>query len=212
MLSMSTHVLIVDSHEAVCTGVQHYLKTHITDIVVGQLSSCQDIYAYLDRHAVDIIILDVKFASNLYVLSGVEWMKRARKKGIMIPMIIYSGYDFPQYRIAAYKAGANAFCSKKEPLSHLVQILEIVKRGIVIKEQLTTEGNELTKQEIDILNLLAKGKKNREIAQMKHISTRTVEYHITSLFTKLNVENRIQAVLKGLIRGYVFEEDLVSIK
>jgi DNA-binding NarL/FixJ family response regulator len=200
-------VLLVDDHKAICSGITSFLNQKKEFEVLGELNSGQELYSYIVEQKPDVIVLDIKLNNDEVQENGLTLTKELRSKKIRTPIVIYSGYDFPPYEKTAYNVGANAFLSKNESLSKLSEIIVLVHQGMTIKNNhLFEEEEALNEQEIQVLNWIAKGNTNKEIAKKMYASARTIEYHISSVYSKLNVDSRIRAVMKGMNYGYIVEE------
>ncbi|WP_025026222.1 response regulator transcription factor [Caldalkalibacillus mannanilyticus] len=79
----------------------------------------------------------------------------------------------------------------------------LVRTGLTIRDSKLLEDEPLTDYEILILNHIALGKTNKEIAKSLHVSSRTLEYYISNIYRKLGVDSRIQSVVKGIYYGYI---------
>jgi DNA-binding NarL/FixJ family response regulator len=174
---------------------------------MGELHSGKELYLFIVDHRPDVVVLDIKLNNDEGQENGFTLTRELRRKEIQTPIIIYSGYDYPPYEKTAYNVGANAFLSKNESLSKLSEIIVLVHQGMTIKNNQRFEEEEpLNEQEIQVLNWIAKGNTNKEIAKKMYASARTIEYHISSVYSKLNVDSRIRAVMKGINYGYIVEE------
>jgi DNA-binding NarL/FixJ family response regulator len=200
-------VLLVDDHKAICSGITSFLNQKKEFEVLGELNSGQELYSYIMEQKPDVIVLDIKLNNDDVQENGLTLTKELRSNKIRTPIVIYSGYDFPPYEKTAYNVGANAFLSKNESLSKLSEIIVLVHQGMTItNNHLFEEEEALNEQEIQVLNWIAKGNTNKEIAKKMYASARTIEYHISSVYSKLNVDSRIRAVMKGMNYGYIVEE------
>lgn len=200
-------VLLVDDHKAICSGITSFLNKKKEFEVMGELHSGKELYLFIVEHRPDVVVLDIKLNNDEGQENGFTLTRELRRKEIQTPIIIYSGYDYPPYEKTAYNVGANAFLSKNESLSKLSEIIVLVHQGMTIKNNQRFEEEEpLNEQEIQVLNWIAKGNTNKEIAKKMYASARTIEYHISSVYSKLNVDSRIRAVMKGINYGYIVEE------
>lgn len=200
-------VLLVDDHKAICSGISSFLNQKKEFEVIGELHSGRNLYTYIMKRRPDVVVLDIKLNSDEGQENGLTLTRELRSREIKTPIIIYSGYDYPPYEKAAYNVGANAFLSKNESLSKLCEVILLVHQGMTVKNNQLVEIEEpLTDQEIQVLNWIALGGTNKEIAREMYSSSRAVEYHISSIFSKLKVDSRIRAVMKGMNYGYIKEE------
>jgi DNA-binding NarL/FixJ family response regulator len=193
-------VLIVDDHAVVRHGLKVAIQTHGYEVtaVAGSINEAQAFMAQTNPGA---IIIDI----NLPDGSGYELVTWARKLSPSIAIIVLTLNDGADYVRAAKNAGANAFIVKNAPLTDLLAALDfavssptsfsskpIFKLGI---------DSGLTAREIDILQSINLGLSNTAISTHLFISVSTVKTHISSIFRKLEVDNRVQALSIARERG-----------
>ena len=193
-------VLIVDDHEVVRHGLKTAIQAHGYEVaaVAGSINEAQ---AFMAQTNPDAIIIDI----NLPDGSGFELVTWARKLSPIIAIIVLTLNDGADYVRAAKNAGANAFIVKSAPLSDLLAALDfalssptsfsskpIFKIGI---------DSGLTAREINILQSINLGLSNTAISTQLFISVSTVKTHVSSIFRKLEADNRVQAVSIARERG-----------
>ena len=193
-------VLIVDDHEVVRHGLKTAIQAHGYEVaaVAGSINEAQ---AFMAQTNPDAIIIDI----NLPDGSGFELVTWGRKLSPIIAIIVLTLNDGADYVRAAKNAGANAFIVKSAPLSDLLAALDfalssptsfsskpIFKIGI---------DSGLTPREINILQSINLGLSNTAISTQLFISVSTVKTHISSIFRKLEADNRVQAVSIARERG-----------
>jgi DNA-binding NarL/FixJ family response regulator len=193
-------VLIVDDHAVVRHGLKTAIQAHGYEVaaVAGSINEAQ---AFMAQTNPDAIIIDI----NLPDGSGFELVTWARKLSPIIAIIVLTLNDGADYVRAAKNAGANAFIVKSAPLSDLLAALDfalssptsfsskpIFKIGI---------DSGLTAREINILQSINLGLSNTAISTQLFISVSTVKTHISSIFRKLEADNRVQAVSIARERG-----------
>lgn len=193
-------VLIVDDHAVVRHGLKTAIQAHGYEVaaVAGSINEAQ---AFMAQTNPDAIIIDI----NLPDGSGFELVTWARKLSPIIAIIVLTLNDGADYVRAAKNAGANAFIVKSAPLSDLLAALDfalssptsfsskpIFKIGI---------DSGLTAREINILQSINLGLSNNAISTQLFISVSTVKTHISSIFRKLEADNRVQAVSIARERG-----------
>ena len=193
-------VLIVDDHAVVRHGLKTAIQAHGYEVaaVAGSINEAQ---AFMAQTNPDAIIIDI----NLPDGSGFELVTWARKLSPIIVIIVLTLNDGADYVRAAKNAGANAFIVKSAPLSDLLAALDfalssptsfsskpIFKIGI---------DSGLTAREINILQSINLGLSNTAISTQLFISVSTVKTHVSSIFRKLEADNRVQAVSIARERG-----------
>jgi DNA-binding NarL/FixJ family response regulator len=188
-------VLIVDDHAVVREG----LITAITQAdleVVGSAATVAEAIAQIARTSPDVVVVDL----NLPDGSGFEIIKWIRSISKEIGIVILTLNSGPEFVVAAMKSGANSFIVKTAPVSEIVSAIKHCissPHGFSAKglgALATSSDYLLTAREIDVLVKISLGLSNQEIAKQLFLSQSTIKSHITAIFRKLKVENRISAV------------------
>lgn len=218
-------ILIVDDHQLFREGIQFNLELHQDLNVKGQSENGRDALNVIRRTSPDVAIVDI----NLPLMNGIQLTRTLKAEGHPIQIIIVTGYDDEEQVIHAMRAGASAYCAKDISPNKLVEVIRFVSQGhFVIYEQVfDQEGLEsylnkgveevagqyyadmaepfspLSPREMEILQLVTRGLSNKEIAQELDISHQTVKNHMTNILRKLTVEDRTQAAVFALRRGWV---------
>ncbi|MHB1317193.1 MAG: response regulator [Anaerolineae bacterium] len=205
-------VLLVDDHAIVRKGIRALLAEHADIDVVGEASNGEQAVEQVDLLEPDVIVMDLA----MQVMDGIQAIRliTARHPGARILVLTsFSGEDkvFP-----AIKAGALGYLLKDSEPADLVRAIQLVGRGepalhpkiaLQVLQELrrppdrTPPANVLTAREVEVLNLVAKGLSNREIAATLITTEATVKTHVSSILSKLHVANRVQATLYALQEG-----------
>lgn len=217
-------VLLVDDHALFRQGMRSALSL-VDDVeVVGEASDGAEAYEKVKNFAPDVVISDVKLPS----LDGLELARKIRLNFPRVAVVILTAYDDEEQLFNAIKVGAAAYCTKDVTGDELLETVRRVFQGeYLINESVLTKptvasrvlkqfrdlslvGQEieplfvpLSAREIEILDYIAKGNSNKEIARALKISDQTVKNHITSILRKLAVNDRTQAVVFALRRGWI---------
>lgn len=212
-------ILLADDHALLRQGTAELLQ-HESDIeVVGQAENGQDAVRMAHTVQPDIIVMDVRMPG----MSGVEATRQIRKELPHIQVLVLTAYDDDAYVFSLLQAGASGYLLKTAPASELVKSIHQVRAGesplspsiarkVVAKFSGSARGESqenappqemLTPREVEILQFLAQGKSNRDIAEELYISERTVQAHLTNIFAKMHVSSRLEAVLKGIRLGWL---------
>jgi DNA-binding NarL/FixJ family response regulator len=190
-----TRVLIVDDHAVVREG----LFSAFTDAnleVVGSAATVAEAIAQIAHTNPDVVVVDL----NLPDGSGFEIIQWIRSISQEIGIVILTLNSGPEFIVAAMKSGANSFVVKTAPVSEIVSAIKHCissPHGFSAKglpALATSSDPMLTAREIDVLMKISLGLSNQEIAQQLFLSQSTIKSHITSIFRKLNVDNRISAI------------------
>lgn len=213
-MARKIRVMVVDDHRLVREGLTSLLRIHPEIEVVGEASDGDEGVAKARTLEPDVILMDISMPG----MNGITATKIIKKdvpksKVIMLTMLDQEGYVYE-----AVKAGATGYLLKNTGLEDIVKaIKEVLKGGATLhpdaQAQLLKEyvflarHNQdtygLSDREIEVLQLLADGMSNKEIAGKLYISTQTVKTHIAHIFEKLGVSDRTEAVAAALRRGMV---------
>jgi DNA-binding NarL/FixJ family response regulator len=193
-------VMIVDDHAVVRHGLKSAIESHGYE-VVAVAGSINEAHAYMAQTNPDAIIIDI----NLPDGSGFELVAWARTISPTIAIIVLTLNDGADYVRAAKNAGANAFIVKNAPLSDLLAAIDFALSSPTSfsSKPIFKAGSDsgLTARELDILRSINLGWSNTSIATHLYISVSTVKTHISSIFRKLEAENRVQALAIARERG-----------
>lgn len=226
-------LLIVDDHPLFRQGVRWALGSEEDILIVGEAGSGEAALEWLHNVAANlepnVMLVDL----NLPGMSGLDLTRQVRRQYPQIGVVILSMHESDEQAFNALRAGAAAYRSKDVKPEALAEILRRVARGeyvindVVLEEPRVarrvlsqfrnlplpvTDNPEavdfpiftpLSEREIEVLERIAAGGSNREIAEALNISTQTVKNHISSILRKLSLNDRTQAVLFALRRGWI---------
>lgn len=195
-------VMIVDDHPLMRRGIRQLLELDPTFNVVAEASSGSEAIALASRAQPDVILLDL----NMKGLSGLDTLKALRNEGVDARIIILTVSDSRSDVYALVDAGADGYLLKdSEPETLLSQIhqaasgknvfSDIISEYLASRTELTDPFADLTERELDVLQEVARGLSNKQIASQLHISEETVKVHIRNLLRKLNVRSRVAATV-----------------
>jgi DNA-binding NarL/FixJ family response regulator len=213
--------MLVDDHAMVRAGTAELLRRIPDFTVVAEASDGKSAIELAQKIRPDIVVMDVHMPG----ISGIEATQRLRELLPGIHVLVLSAYDDDHYVFSLLRAGASGYILKTAPIEELVRAIHQVEAGdfpldpkIIRKVVLNlptrftssseplggqNDPEELTEREERVLQLLAQGMSNREIADALFISDRTVQAHLTRIFAKLGVSSRLEAVLTAVRRGWL---------
>ena len=212
-------VLIADDQTLFREGIKDLLEDEKGISVVGEAANGPEAVAMAKKLKPDVILMDIK----LPMLDGIAATRIARKECPETNVLILSSYEDEAHVTEAIQAGANGYLSKMLPASELVHALKtFTADGVMIPQpimgkliqglrQMGQPGYEnapdsLTATEIKVMSLLGKGNSNKEIASTLDCSVKTIKNHLNSIFQKLSVNNRTEAVVKAIEKGLISHE------
>lgn len=195
-------ILIIDDHPLMRRGIKQLIELENNFEVVGDAGSGNEGIALALKTQPDLIILDL----NMKGLSGLDTLKSLRNEDVDARIVILTVSDAKNDIFALIDAGADGYLLKDtEPDTLLGQIKQIAQGEVIlsdsIKDLLLERSSSqepihaLTDREMDVLQLIAKGLSNKQIAAQLFISEETVKVHIRNLLRKLNVHSRVAATV-----------------
>ncbi len=219
---MSIRILLVDDQPLFREGLATLLNIHEDVTVIGEANNGQEAVALTAAHQPDVVLMDVRMP----VLDGVAATRILRQEQPHIPVIILTTFDDDEYVFEGLRAGAVGYLLKDVSSQKLIEAIKTAVRGETflqpsVAAKVVAELNRMTSQdtpppaaaqplveplsdrELEILQILASGASNREIAQQLFIAEGTVKNHVTNILGKLNVRDRTQAALKAKELGLI---------
>jgi DNA-binding NarL/FixJ family response regulator len=218
-------ILLIDDHPLFRQGLRDVLRAEPDIEVVGEGSDGREALDLTHQLRPDALILDI----NLPGLNGLQVTRQLRDERCGVAVVMLTAYDDAEQILHAFRAGGSAYCPKDVTPSRLVHVLrEVMKGHYVVDDQVfDREGlqtwidqsvgragrpygadsrealSPLSPREMEILQHVTRGLSNKEIALSLGISHQTVKNHMTAILHKLDVEDRTQAAVYALRRGWV---------
>jgi DNA-binding NarL/FixJ family response regulator len=216
---MSIRVLVADDQSMVRAGFRMLLADEDDIEVVAEAANGLEAVDKAARFHPTVVLMDIRMPE----LDGLEATRRILAADRLARILILTTFDLDEYIYEALRAGASGFVLKDDPPEQLIAAIRTVAAGDallspavtrrVIKEFARTpratpprELDELTAREREVLHLVAQGLSNAEIGQQLYISETTVKTHVTHVLRKLNLRDRVQAVVLAYQSG-VFDAD-----
>jgi DNA-binding NarL/FixJ family response regulator len=208
-------VLIVDDQSLVRAGFRLVLENHDDLEVIGEASTGTQAIDSARRLDPDVVLMDIRMPE----LDGIAATKAITERQTA-RVLVLTTYDLDEYVYDALQAGASGFLLKDTPPQQLVDGIRAVANGEALLAPTVTkrliqeftriarrtrppELDELTPRELEVLNLVARGMSNAEIAQELILSETTIKTHVTHVLAKLNLRDRVQAVVLAYESGLV---------
>ncbi|WDZ90608.1 response regulator transcription factor [Nocardiopsis sp. HUAS JQ3] len=220
-IQKAIRVVLVDDQELVRAGFRMILDSQPELRVVGEAGDGVQALELLKKTEADVVVLDVRMPR----MDGVETARRICAEEGHPQVLILTTFDLDAYVYAALKAGASGFLLKDTPPAALLSAIRSVHYGDAVvdpsatrrlldrfAERLPTESGqpvyheslqELTPREREVLGMVARGRSDTEIADRLYVSETTVKTHISRILTKLDLRDRVQAVVLAYETGLV---------
>jgi DNA-binding NarL/FixJ family response regulator len=206
-------VLIVDDHALHRDGTRRILEQHSDIEVIGEAESGELALVLVNQLHPRVVLMDIRLPG----INGIETTRRIRERHPDVRVLVITAYEEDEYVRGALEAGAAGYLSKTAPGRELVEAVRAVAAGttvlqsrllapILVGRASSVEG--LTDRELTILQLLANGSLNKQIASQLGISTRTVERHCDHIYAKLGVKSRTEAVVHGIGAKFIRVPDV----
>lgn len=205
-------IAIADDHPVVREGLVAMLETEPDFEVAGTAATGAEAAALVARVDPDVMLLDLELPE----LDGVGVLRRLAAEGARVRVIVFTVFDTDERIIAAVEAGAPGYLLKGAPRGELFAAVRTVAAGGSllapvassavlrrVRGEAPTGGPSLTPREREVLQALARGLGNKQIAAQLGVSERTVKFHVSSLFEKLGAGNRTEAVTIAARAGLV---------
>ena len=220
-LPQPIRVVLVDDHTVVRTGLRMLIESRPGITVVGEASNGAEALAVVARTQPDIIVLDLDLGGE----SGLDCVSELRAVASTARVLVLTGVRDPELHRQAVRLGSLGLVRKEEAADVLLQAIEKVHAGevwlepamiaSVLGEMTGTRTSQpldpeaakiasLTEREREVMTLMGQGLRNKQIAERLGISETTVRHHLTSIFAKLEVTDRLELVI------YIYRHGLTS--
>ncbi|MFQ5610657.1 MAG: response regulator [Anaerolineae bacterium] len=215
------NLVLVDDHAMVRAGTRQLLERQPDINVVGEAADGLEAIQLAHDLQPDLVVMDVRMPK----MSGVEATRRIKEENPDLAVLVLTAHDDDEYVFALLQAGANGYLLKTAETEELIKAIRTVVAGqssldpavagkVVaqfasgrpLPDSLANVQNEydgLTERELQILQLVGQGLTNKEIGQQLFISDRTVQAHLSNIFSKLGVGSRTEAVMHAVRKGWI---------
>jgi DNA-binding NarL/FixJ family response regulator len=211
-------VMIVDDQALVRAGFRMILDSESDIDIVAEAADGLEALDLLSRYTVDVALMDIRMPN----LDGIEATRRVGERSPGTHVLMLTTFDLNEYVYEALRAGASGFLLKDAPPERLVDAIRVVASGDallapsitrrVIEEYsrrpppldgLPPEVSDLTARELEVLKCVARGNSNAEIAKELFLGETTVKTHVARILQKLQLRDRVQAVVLAYETGLV---------
>ena len=194
-------ILIADSHPIVRLGIKQVLASASGFEVIGAVSSTTELFAALEKVTPDVVMLEM----DIPEINGIATLRKIKQDFPSTKVLMYSGQSEDVYALSTIRAGAFGYLSKTASVDYIISAIKKVSEGnMFITNELAQrlafdEGTQkprrffrkLSTREVEVLKLLASGKRNKEVAEGLNLNEKTVSTYKARLMRKLNVDNLV---------------------
>jgi DNA-binding NarL/FixJ family response regulator len=212
---MTLTVLLADDHVLFRQGLALLVREHGDWEIVGEAGDGAAAVALAEAHRPQIAVLDVEMPG----MNGIEAARRIRQVSPETRIVALSMYGDTHYQRRMFEAGASAYVLKNEAIADLVEAIQAALRGerfvsptarptraTVARRSAELDQQVLSDREIEVLRLLAEGRRTKEIAEILAISTKTVETYRGRIMLKLGIDNLAELVKFAVRAGITSTE------
>lgn len=199
-------ILVVDDHFVVRSGLVASLGMEDDLEVVAEGSNAAEALAQFRTHRPDVVLMDLRLQGG----TGIEATAQLRESFPEAHVLIFTTFEGDEDIFRALQAGAGGYLLKSSPRDELLHAVRTVAQGgrylparVAARLAERISGEEPSARELEVLRLIGQGKSNKEIGVQLSIAEDTVKRHVSSLLTKLRVNDRAQATSEGIRRGFI---------
>lgn len=207
-------VVLADDHAVVRQGIRDFLEDSGKIDVLAEAGDGEKVKELIEHHQPDVAVLDIRMPGA----TGIDVARWVREQGLPVRVLLLTAYDEDPFVVAAMQAGAHGYILKNAEADQVVAAVETVALGrsaftpdltervlsrFIGSPQQVASGEVLSERERAVLRLAAEGLTNRGIGVQLGISDRTVQGHLASIYAKLEVGSRTEAVTKALHLGLI---------
>ena len=228
-MKKTLQLLLAEDHEWARIGLSMSIESKSNYKIVAEAENGQLALEYVRKFNPDIVLMDIEMP----VMDGLTATKAIKAEFPDIKIVMLTSHDDETNIAAALACGANAYCMKDIKIERLVQVLEMVAEGATwydpginkilmrlllekvnpvstsptkttdVERLNLKQASGLTERELDVLELIAHGKSNKDIADTLNITIHTVKIHVGNIIQKMGVEDRTQVAIKALQKRLV---------
>lgn len=215
-------VVLADDHVLFREGTRNIIEQEPDIEVIGEASDGEEAIELVTRLHPHVALVDIAMPK----VNGIEVTRQMKARYPATAVLILTAYDNDQYVFALLEAGAAGYLLKNVSGKELVNAIHAIYSGEAVlhpaiankvfnrlvtsepKPGSTAQPDDLSKREMEILRLAAKGMNNKDIANKLFLSRRTVQSHLSNIFRKMNVGSRTEATIQAFGKGWLSLEDI----
>lgn len=204
-------ILIVDDHKVVRDGIR-FMLSDVPDIeIVGEAESAEAMFTIIDEEPIDVVLLDIRMKG----MTGLDALQRISDEYPQVRVLMLSMHDQPGYVRRALELGASGYLLKSVRREEIIAAIDAASKGHTYVDSSLMEpllagvtgaprhAGRLSPREQQVLQLIANGSENKQIARELGLSEATVKTYIRGVFERLDVSSRAEAVAVGLRQGVI---------
>jgi len=214
-------VMVTDDHPGFREGLTRLLREEIDIEVIAALGNGLQALESAKSLLPDVAIMDISMPG----LNGIETAKQIGELSPDTAILMVSAFNYPSYVLASLRVGAAGYLMKNASLHKIISAIRMIHSGGSVFDLKVTgkillnlasgktwikQEQELHPRELEVLNLAARGKGNKEIGNRLSISERTVQTHLVNIFRKLQVNSRTEAIIQALKEGWLVLDNLTE--
>lgn len=213
-------ILLADDHVLIRHGIRNIISNNPALKVIGEVGDGEELLIFLERMVPDLLILDISMPK----LTGIEAVSKVKKAYPQVKILMLTMHKNKQYFYHAMSAGADGYLMKEDSDEELLLAIKRIRDGksylspflsqdfaddviSAYRNNRSSPFETLTTREKEVLNLVVEGHTSRAMADILHLSPRTVDHHRASLLKKFNMKNSVDLVNFAVRNGFVTSGD-----
>lgn len=213
-------ILLADDHALIRHGIRNLISNNPALEVIGEVGDGEELLEFLKTNVPDLLILDISMPK----LTGIEAVSRVKKLYPAIKILMLTMHKNKQYFYHAMSAGADGYLMKEDSDEELLLAIKRIQGGksylspflsqdfaddviSAYRNNRSSPFETLTKREREVLNLVVEGHTSKVMAEMLHLSPRTIDHHRANLLRKFDMKNSVDLVNFAVRNGFVTSSD-----